>query len=265
MTRDKPARSEDFDALYDLPDPRPYYQGLKPSGYAMPERAADAVRVLADGRPSFQLLDFACGYGAIGLLLRSRRRMADLYRRYDQPAEGDAAPADRAYFAADGASEERGWRIGGLDVAGRALAYAQAVGALDFGFCEDVLRAPPSPSLSAFLRETDLIVESGAIGSLLAPALPRLIAAAAPNRPGILYCPRPNVDAAGIAAALEPLGYSVEPLGAPAAYRKPLSEAERRAVAEAGAAHGRSPAEIFDRSGFMRVQMRLARPHSGAV
>ena len=76
MTRDKPARSEDFDALYDLPDPRPYYRGLKPSGYAMPERAADAVRALADGRPSFQLLDFACGYGAIGLLLRSRRRMA---------------------------------------------------------------------------------------------------------------------------------------------------------------------------------------------
>lgn len=260
MTQERPARSEDFDALYDLSDPRPYYRGLAPSGYAMPERAVEAVRVLAAGREPFQLLDFACGYGAIGLLLRTGGGMADLYRRYEREAQGQAAPADRAYFAADGASEEGGWRIGGLDVAGRALAYAQAVGALDVGFCEDVLTAPPSAALAAFLRETDLIVESGAIGGLLAPALPRLIQAATPRRPLILYCPRPNVDAGVIAAALEPHGYRVEPFGAPVAYRRPLSEAERRTVAEAGAAHGLSEAEIFDADGFMRVQMRLARP-----
>jgi len=66
-----PGRSGDFEALYDLPDPRPYYRGLAPSDYAMPERVAAAVGALAGARRPFRLLDLACGYGAVGLLLRT--------------------------------------------------------------------------------------------------------------------------------------------------------------------------------------------------
>ncbi|MEQ8601872.1 MAG: hypothetical protein RIB45_01035 [Marivibrio sp.] len=248
-----PERSEDFEALYDLADPRAYYRGLAPSGYAMPAQVAQAVRRLSVGRRPFHVLDFACGYGAVGLLLRTGLSMADLYRRYADAAD----PSDdaRAFDAAPGR-----WRIAGLDVAGRALAYAQAVGAVDLGFCENVLEKAPSAGLTAFLRQADLIVESGAVGGLLAPALPRLIAAAAPRRPTILYCPRPNVDPGPIASAVTAHGYAVAPYGAPVAYRKPLSAAERSTVAAAAAALGLSSDAVFDADGFMRVQMRCAQP-----
>ncbi|MCR9219605.1 MAG: hypothetical protein NXI21_05205 [Alphaproteobacteria bacterium] len=261
-----PAHSQDFDRLYDLPDPRPYFRGLKPSAYRMPQTVAAAVEALrpallaARGRPpdeTLRLLDFACGYGTLGLLLRHDLTMDALYRRFAD----DGLEEDPAFFAARrlaGAPYE----IAGLDIAGRAVAYARRVGAVDLGFSENVLDAAPGPELSGFLATCDLIVETGAIGGLLAPGFARLLEAAGDARPWMLYCPRPNVDPQPPRAVLEGFGYRVEAHGDPVAYRRPLSEVERAEVLRQGRALGLSDADVLDADGFMRVQIRLARPGS---
>ncbi len=154
--------------------------------------------------------------------------------------------------------------MGGLDVAGNAVRYALAVEAAKVGFTDDLTAAAPGVSLSLFLERCDLVVEAGALGGLLAPAFERLTAATRAARPWILFCPRPDTDPAPAAAVLEAAGYRVDALGAPVGYRKPLSEAERAEVAAAAAARGVDPNAAFDGDGFMRVQMRLARPAAQA-
>ena len=43
MTDFEPKQKEDFAAVYDLPDPRPYYRGLTTTHYRMPEVMAGVV------------------------------------------------------------------------------------------------------------------------------------------------------------------------------------------------------------------------------
>ena len=97
MTDFEPKQKEDFAAVYDLPDPRPYYRGLTATHYRMPEVMAGVVeriteRLLAhragDDR-ALQVLDFACGFGAVGALLKHSLSMSSLYAHYaDDPSDG---------------------------------------------------------------------------------------------------------------------------------------------------------------------------------
>ena len=66
-----------FERVYDLDDPSPYFNTIGPSGYCMPATLAGALKAMhgplcavrgAGETP--RVLDFACGYGAIGALLR---------------------------------------------------------------------------------------------------------------------------------------------------------------------------------------------------
>ena len=40
----EPGHKDDFDRVYDLADPRPYFRGLEPSCYRMPQVLADFLR-----------------------------------------------------------------------------------------------------------------------------------------------------------------------------------------------------------------------------
>lgn len=269
---ERPLKSEDFERLYDLADPRPYFRGLEPSGYRMPETLAGLLIDLAPklrearGRSEYatlRLLDFACGYGAVGMFLQNDISMNDLYGYYG--GEG-RVEEDAAFFSAH-RRKDQPYAVGGLDIAGNAVRYALNVHAAKVGFTENVLESKPSVGLSIFLGGTDLIVESGAVGDLLAPGFEVLLDEAGDAKPWVVYCPRPNVDTEAPAAVLRKRGYVVDPLGEPVPYRKPLSRGEYAAVLEGGRAHGLSDTEIFDAEGFMLVQVRLARPEtqSGAL
>ena len=65
-----PRHKDDFVRVYDLDDPRPYFMGLEPVDYRMPQVLAsfmrDAAGLLREGRGRdgpLTVLDFACGYG----------------------------------------------------------------------------------------------------------------------------------------------------------------------------------------------------------
>ena len=102
-----------------------------------------------------RLLDFACGYGAIGALLRHDVSMAEIYARYGerqwQPEDARRYwEADAAFFAARRA-ERAAFEIAGIDIAGNALDYASALGFVDRAFHENLVDDAPSDGLKRFL------------------------------------------------------------------------------------------------------------------
>lgn len=256
---------DDFGQVYDLDRAGPYYRGLAPSDYRMPDVLCGLLKRVrrciasARGTATLRVLDFACGYGANGALLRHRLSMSDLYRLY---ASDKDASGHQGFFESRRESES-GFDIGGLDLASNALAHAERMGFIDSAFCEDLCASEPSGVLCEFLLGADLVVESGSLGALLPTVFPKLLGAAARERPPwFLYCPRPDVEWASLARAWSACDYVAETCNAkPIRYRKPLSPHEgaevRRLALELGVA-----AERVIGDGYILVDLMLARPRT---
>ena len=271
-----PRHKDDFGRVYDLEDPSPYFTALRPSDYRMPAvlaRALKAVhRPVCEARGAggvLRVLDFACGYGTIGALLRHDVSMAEIYAWY---AERRWWPVDaRRHWAADSAffaarrEASAGFEIGGADIAGVALEYAAALGFLDRTFHENLVEDAPSGELKRFLHGVDLIVESGSLGDLLPGVFERILdVCGVAARPWFIYCPRPDVDWAPLTALWAERGYGTESLGAgPIRYRKALASAELADMLRVTRALGK-PDEAVMSDGYLLVDMTLARPEADA-
>ena len=270
MTDFEPKQKEDFAAVYDLPDPRPYYRGLTATHYRMPEVMAGVVeriteRLLAhragDDR-ALQVLDFACGFGAVGALLRHSLSMSSLYAHYaDDPSDGlEAREVDRAFYN----QYKRTTRpiiLTGVDIAPSAVGYAQALGLVDTGFGVDLTQTV-TPEVELSLSNTDLVVESGCIAGVLGDAF-RTIHSIARN-PWFIYCPRPDTDWSALEALWPSIDYVVESLSnQTVAYRRPLGRHEEQSVLQGAAEFGR-PFEQAINNGYIRVPIMLARSHEDA-
>lgn len=261
---------EDFEAVYDLPDPRSYYRALRPLDYRMPTVACDyltehAERIAAArGVPRLRLLDFACGYAANGALLHHDLTLNTLFAFYEGDAEGEAAEHDEAFFRAR-RHPEPGFEIGGLDVAATALDYANRCGLLDHAFAENLLAAEPSDELHSFLASTDIVFESGGLGDLLAPCFSRLLdCMSGARQPWFLYSPRGNLDEAPLLAMFAERSFLVESCSpAPFRYRRVMSAREESETVAAIQRDGREPADHL-REGYFINPLRLARPREDA-
>ena len=272
-----PRHKDDFDRVYDLEDPSPYFAALRPADYRMPAVLADTLKALhppvsaARGRDgALRVLDFACGYGAVGALLRHDLSMAEIYARY---GERRWRPADaRRYWEADAAffasrhEESAAFEIGGADVAGVALEYAAALGFVDRTFHENLADRAPSEGLARFLHGVDLVVECGSVGGLLAVAFERMLDTCGDTaRPWFLYCPRPDVDWGPLNALWARRSYRIEGLGTgPVRYRKPLGTRERADMLRIARELGKEEEAVM-RDGYLLVDMMLARPAADAV
>ena len=271
-----PTHKDDFDRVYDLEDPSPYYTALRPSDYRMPAVLARALKTIhgpmcaargAGG--TLRVLDFACGYGAIGALLRHDVSMAEIYARYGErhwrPIDARRYWKEDASFFAARREAAAMFELGGADIAGVALEYAAALGFLDRIFHENLAHGAPSGELKQFLGSVDLVVESGSVGGLLPIAYERILDGCGnANLPWFLYSPRPDVDWAPLNGLWAERGYRTESLGAePIRYRKALAEHERadmlRITRELGVRD-----EAAMRDGYLLVDMTLARPEADA-
>ena len=263
-----------FERVYDLEDPGPYFSALRPADYRMPEALAGALKAIhgplcaARGAgDTLRVLDFACGYGAIGALLRHDVSMSALYARYGarqwQPADARRYWADDMAFFADRRAQGAAFEIGGIDIAGNAVAYAKTLGFVDRAFPENLVDDAPSDGLAHFLGGVDLVVESGALGVLLPAAFARVLdCASSESPPWFLYCPRPDVNWSTLEKLWAERGYRTESfLGAPVRYRKPLEEQERAVMLRRARGLGK-PDEAITRDGYILVDMTLARPEA---
>ena len=278
FTSNLPRHKDDFGRVYDLDDPSPYFNALRPSDYRMPAVLAHALKAIH--RPvcavrragdTLRVLDFACGYGAVGALLRHEVSMPEIHAWYGgrhwRPIDARRHwEADAAFFAARRA-EPVTFEIGGADIAGVALEYAAALGFLDRTFHENLIDEAPSEALKLFLHGVDLVVESGSLGDLLPIAFERILDCSGDGgggRPWFIYGPRPDVDWSSLNGLWAERGYRAESLGTePVRYRKPLGAQERADMLRVGRALGR-PEEAVMRDGYLLVDMTLARPEADA-
>lgn len=258
-----PTHWTDFDKLYNLPDPRPYFRGVETGDYRMPGVMASALRRLipvlaAGGGEPVKLIDFAAGYGAVGLCLRTGQSMTGLYDyfRTDASTIEDAARFADMRAKGGGAAAHQ---IDAIDIADRALDYARTCGAIDVAHTDNLVMAPPGPALNDALRSADLVYECGAIGDHVSTAMSALLAAAAPNRPILLLSPRPRVDLAPLQAALAGQGYGLKTVVPGIRYRRAFSPSEMREELAAGIRNGYA-AEECTVGDYFRVDLRLAVP-----
>ena len=265
-----------FVRVYDLDDPSPYFSALRPSGYRMPVALAGALEAihgpltaLRGAGDTLRVLDFACGYGVVGALLRHEISMPEVYARFGErewrPEDARRYwEADAAFFAARRAARET-FEIAGIDIAGNALAYAAAMGFVDRAFHEDLVEDAPSDELKRFLVGVHVIVESGALGVMLPAAFARVLDCGGDEaRPWFLYCPRPDVNWTALDTLWAERGYRAESfLGAPVRYRKPMDSQERADMLRRSRNFGKADDAIM-RDGYFLVDMTLARPEADA-
>lgn len=258
----------DFEAVYDLPDPRPYFRALRPADYRMPAQTTSylsrhqAVIAAFFGKEQPRLLDLACGFGTNGALLGHDLELSELYDLYEADAAGPLPEADQRFFT-DRRIAPRPFEVGGLDIARNALDYGLACCLMDQVFDDNLLEAPAGPELRRFVAGTDIIFEVGAVIEILIPGLRALLELEeASHRPWVLLSPRSDVDAAPLWRFLEAAGYRVEKTNRrPIRYRRLLGEKERALLWERVRALGRDPAEAFD-GDYFALDLYLARPES---
>ena len=214
-----------------------------------------------------RVLDFACGYGVIGALLRHDVSMPDLYARYGerqwQPEDGRRYWREDAAFFAARRADRAAFEIGGIDIAGNAVAYASAMEFVDRAFHENLVDDAPSDALKRFIGGVDVVVESGALGVMLPAAFGRVLDCCGEGwRPWFLYCPRPDVNWSALNRLWAERGYRTESFcGAPVRYRKPLDAEERADMLRRSRGFGK-PDEAIMQGGYFLVDMTLARPEA---
>lgn len=270
----KPGHKNDFEALYNLSDAGPYYRGLAPSDYRMPDVVAGLLRARGaaflearrhDG--PLRLVDFGCGFGAIGTVLHYDIRTADLFERHFEIAnvrEGRAHwNRDREFLNARSRELSIEMEIAGLDIADEALRYARHIGAIDRAFPENLVTDSPSDALSDYMTGVDIVMESGVLGEAFAAAIPKLLPGGGTSRPWILFSPRPDMDWSNGRRALTGLGYRIEVFARSIAYRRSLSDYETADFLALAEQFGHARDAVM-RDGFMRVDMLLCRPEPDA-
>src|SRR5829696_2512224 len=171
------AGKTNFDLIYDLEDPREYFNTLGRFDYRIPhhgqrlfseliEARRDASRD-GNGAPRLRVVDVCCSYGINAALLKYETTLEEMYARYGSGELADLsgeelAEDDAAFYGARrrGASPE----VVGLDVAQNAVSYGLRSGILDAGFAENLEEDEPTEALGGAVSGANLLTVTGGIG-----------------------------------------------------------------------------------------------------
>ena len=179
-----------FDHVYDLPDPRGYFEALGSLDYLAPEHGRrlfpTLLRELRAGGGPDDVLDLCCSYGVNAALLGHDLTLADLYARYASPELAglpteSLLEADRAFYAEHRTGGPSG--IVGADSAVNAVRYALGAGLLGAGFGEDLERAEPSDDFRRGVGNVGLITVTGGVGYVWESTFDRALKSVTEARP----------------------------------------------------------------------------------
>ncbi len=144
-----------FDGVYDLPDPRGYFEALGSLDYRAPEHGRRVFSALLgamqgeNGDPP-RVLDLCCSYGVNAALLKHDLTLDDLYERYASPvlaglSAEELSIADAAFYK--GRRRTQSPEVVGTDAAASAVFYALRAGLLDGGTAENLEEGDPTEAL----------------------------------------------------------------------------------------------------------------------
>lgn len=178
-----------FDHVYDLPDPRGYFETLGSLDYLAPEHARRLFPTLLQeirGDGPAGVLDLCCSYGVNAALLGHDLTLDDLYARYASPELADLPPeelaeADLAFYAES--RHQTPPEIVGADSAANAVRYALGAGLLDAGFGENFETADPSEAFREAVKEVGLVTVTGGVGYVWERTFDGVLKAVAEARP----------------------------------------------------------------------------------
>lgn len=261
-----------FDHVYDLPDPRGYFEALGSLDYLAPEHARHLFPTLlqeirAGGGPA-GVLDLCCSYGVNAALLGHDITLEDLYARYASPELADLsteelAEADRAFYARHRNGGPSG--IVGADSAANAVSYALGAGLLAAGFGEDLERAEPSAAFGEALGNTGLVTVTGGVGYVWERTFDRVVRSVAEARsdgraPWVATLPARLVDYGPLSALFSRYGLVTEKLSTRTFPQRRFADAaEREHVLGQLAEMGVDPAGK-EEEGWYHADLYLSRP-----
>ncbi|MFD4694762.1 class I SAM-dependent methyltransferase [Streptomyces sp. NPDC058463] len=256
-----------LDHIYTAPDPRTYFQVLRPLGYCVPQQAKPYFeKLIKEYRESEEVsvptvLDIGCSYGINAALLKYDATMDELYTRY-----GDAAEMSREELLARDRDLSRsrtpthGLRFTGLDASTSALAYARAAGFLDETVHADLERNDPTPEQHARLTGTDIVISTGCIGYVTERTLTRVVRAQGERRPWMAHFVLRMFPFDPVEDALAGLGYRTVRVDDVFKQRKFADPQEQTRVLDSMAAAG-VDARGLEEEGWMYAQLYLSRPN----
>lgn len=263
-----------FDAVYNLPDPRAYFRVLEPLDYKVPQFAQPVfrrcIRVLRllRRRDDITVLDLCCGYGVNAALVNHHLTLRDLYRHYGHPeftalGAAEMFRVDRRFYA--GRRRLRPVRMLGIDVADRALAYAEGLGLLDTGFAANLEEEKPPDPLARLLARVDLVTVTGGLSYIGARTFAHLLDAMPEDRrPWIAFFPLRTTDVGGLIETFRDAGLTTERWRRLIPQRSFRNASEREQALEQVRAAGFDPAGKEER-GYYYAAFHLARPESDAI
>lgn len=209
-----------FDHIYDLEDPRGYFNALGKLDYQAPQHGSSVFSALlagkaVDGRPA-KVLDLCCSYGVNAALLKHELSLEDLYAHYGSEPVADLstdelAAADTEFYGEHRSESQP--EVVGVDVAGNAVSYAVRAGLLDAGFAENLEDEEPSDELREAVAGTDLLTVTGGIGYIWQSTFDHVLSCFdEEDKPWVATMPLRMVDYAPVAETLYGHGLTTEKL-----------------------------------------------------
>ena len=228
-----------FDHVYDLPDPRGYFEALGSLDYLAPEHGRRLFpilqRELGTSGPD-GVLDLCCSYGVNAALLGHDLTLEDLYARYaspelaDLPTE-DLLASDRAFYAEHRNGGPSG--ILGADSAANAVRYALGAGLLEAGFGENFETTDPSEAFRRAVGDVGLVTVTGGVGYVWERTFDHVLKSVAEARrdgeaPWVATLPARLVDYAPLSELFSGYGLVTEKLSARTFPQRRFADAAER-------------------------------------
>ncbi|MFF9686172.1 class I SAM-dependent methyltransferase [Streptomyces sp. NPDC014623] len=255
-----------LDHIYTAPDPRTYFQVLRPLGYCVPQLAKPWFdKLIKEYRETEQVgvpkvLDIGCSYGINAALLKYDATMDELYTRYDgSGARTRAELLERDREFSRSRSPAHGLRFTGLDASTEALAYAREAGFLDDTVDADLEANDPTPAQRDLLAGTDLVISTGCIGYVTERTLTRVVHAQEGRLPWMAHFVLRMFPFAPVEEALAELGYRTTRVDEVFRQRRFAGPQEQRGVLDSLSAAG-IDASGLEADGWLYAQLHLSRP-----
>lgn len=254
-----------FDGIYNAPDPRAYYTTLSALDYQIPTNAKPVFRKVIEAmgrRGPGKIVDVGCSYGVNAAMLRYDLTFEQMARRYaratsQQSSVAEIVMADAQVFGGLTQAEEA--RFVGLDIAGEAAGYADAVGLIDEAVVADLETAPMPDGAAAAFGGAGLIITTGAVGYVGEETFGKIVEAAeAPPWVAAFVLRQFPFDE--IAGRLAEYGLVTEKLPGETFLQRRFRDAEEQEGAVAAVRAAGSDPEGFETEGYYHAEFYLARP-----